>query len=92
MTIAPSGADVDHLTLTLSGVGADLTTAQIVPQVSLDPPNAPLEQILDTLFAKADVQQQILAALNTALAQQSAAISDQFTQIARAAILSQIGG
>jgi len=91
MTVTPTGADVDHLTITLSQVSADVSAAQISPTVSLDPPNGPLEQILNMLFAKPDVQQQILAALNTALAEQEGAISQQFTQIARSAILSQIG-
>ncbi|HEX3406612.1 MAG TPA: hypothetical protein VHS81_05180 [Caulobacteraceae bacterium] len=91
ITVAPSGADVDHLKLTLSGVSADISAAQITPQVTLDPHNNALEQILNTLFAKPDVQQQILASLNNALAQQSGAISDQFTKIARDAIRAQIG-
>ncbi|MFN3945401.1 MAG: hypothetical protein ACK4K7_10770 [Allosphingosinicella sp.] len=91
LTMTPSGADVDHLTMTMSQVSADVSAARIAPSVSLDPPNGPLEQILDALFAKSDVQQQVLAALNTALAEQQGAISEQFTQIARNAILSQLG-
>lgn len=92
LAMRATGADADALTLTVTAASADLSAARIVPHVALDPRDSTLEQIIDALFAKPEVQQQVLAALNAALVQQQGAISDQFTQIARTAILSQLGG
>lgn len=90
LTITPSGADVNALTLTISDISANLDSAQIDVSVTLTPHDASLEQIIGRLFQKPEVQSQIAKALNDALSAQAPQLSEEFSQIARKAILNQL--
>ncbi|TFF14442.1 hypothetical protein EXW72_04460 [Pseudomonas sp. BCA14] len=90
LTITPSGADVNDLTLTISDISARLDSAQIGVSVTLTPHDAALEQIIGRLFQKPEVQSQIANALNNALSAQAPQLSEEFSQIARKAILNQL--
>lgn len=92
LTITPTGSSVDDLQIGLSHATASLAGATITVSVQLNPPNDGLQQIINALFAQPAVQQQVLVALNDALAGQASAISDQLSQIARTAILTQLQG
>lgn len=90
LTITPSGADVNALTLTISDISAQLDSAQIDVSVTLTPRDTALEQIIGRLFQKPEVQSQIAKALNNALSAQAPQLSEEFSQIARKAILNQL--
>lgn len=94
LTITPAGTSVDDLTITLSQATASLAASTTTVSVSLNPPNdnSGLQQLIQMLFSKPQVQNQILSVLNETLAKQAGDLSDQLSQIARNAIISNLGG
>lgn len=90
LTITPSGADADHLFLDISNLTGNIADATVKVTVQLDPRNDTLEGIMQSLFEMKSVQDSIAKALNQTLSDQSAQLSEQFSQIARNAIVSQL--
>lgn len=89
--LTPSGRNVSELLLTVTGIRTSLNQAAVTLTVALTPPDSLLQQIIAKLFLKPAVQSSISTALNKALSGQESQLSQQFTQIARAAITGQLG-